>query len=320
MAINRIKFQFVEEIFMKKLIICMFIILLFSLTSCSANGKSNDIINELKTSEINNDENIQDVKNDSSKYIELSGANRTYQTIFINDRLILPKGELDYFSYSNYQYKTKNIPNSNFKEIVDGIEKSLFYDSVSQLVAVNPSFSGGSNLGTIIYFGISSDEYETKFTISADSNGKIFISIDTGNSEDYQTYCTTNNELLKRVKDISEWQQVNPDEINIQESATTYFEVDKVLNIEHDYKNEYEYYILDKAEVSVLLNQFSDEKKADGSEIMERDAVIKLFLEDGSICYCVVDLYTGLLALEQQLYEYDDDFKSIFTNIINTKM
>lgn len=43
------------------------------------------------------------------------------------------------------------------------------------------------------------------------------------------------------------------------------------------------------------------------------------YLEDGTSCYCVVDLYTGLLALEQQLYRFDDEFEFIYTNMINAK-
>ena len=82
---------------------------------------------------------------------------------------------------------------------------------------------------------------------------------------------------------------------------------------------EYEHYTLDTTEFTLLLKQFCDEKKADGSEIRMMDTVIEIYLEDGTSCYCVVDLYTGLLALEQQLYRFDDEFEFIYTNMINAK-
>ena len=304
---------------MRKLIVCMLIMSLFLLTSCNSNTINDDTSSIPDVSEMENSESIQTEKKDSSSYIELSGANRTHEPVFNNDSLILPYGRLDYFSYSNYQQKTMEISKSKFYEVVNEIETSLFYDSVSQLVEINPSFSGGSNLGTILYFGISNDKYETKFTISADSNNKIFISIDNGNFENYQTYCIINDKLLEKVKDISGWRQIDPNQINVQKPAKAYFEVDEILSIKQGEAMEYEHYILDTTEFSLLLKQFCDEKKADGSEIMERDAIIEMYLEDGTICYCVVDLYTGLLALEQQLYQFDDEFKFIFTNIINAK-
>lgn len=304
---------------MRKLVFCILTILLFALTSCHSKNITNNTVSTPEILGVENSKDIQDIKNNSSDYTELFGANRTHKTVFNHNSLILPYGELDYFSFSNYQQKTMDISKSNFYEVVNEIETSLFYDSVTELVELNPSFSGGSNLGTIIYFQISNDKYKIKFTISADSNNKIFISIDDGNSENYQTYCTINDKLLEKIKNISGWCQVDPNQINIQEPATIYLEVDEMWNINQDHKKKYEYYILDTTEFSLLLKQFCDEKKVDGSEIMERDAVIEIVLEDGTICYCVVDLYTGLLALEQQLYQYDDEFKSIFTNIINTK-
>ncbi|MBU5330862.1 hypothetical protein KQI61_01505 [Anaerocolumna aminovalerica] len=304
---------------MRKLSVCVLIMLLFVLTSCNSNTINDDTSSTPVIPELENSEDIKDEKNDSNNDIELSGDNRTHLSTFNNNSLILPYGRLDSFSYSNYQQKTMDIPETKFYEFINEIETSFFYDSSSQLAEVNPSFSGGTNLGTIIYFTISNDEYETQVTISATSNNKIFISIDTGSSENYQTYVTINDKLLEKFKDISGWRQVDPNQIDIQKLATTYFEVDEILSIKQGETMEYEHYILDTTEFSLLLKQFSDEKKADGSEIMERDAIIEMYLEDGTICYCVVDLYTGLLALEQQLYQFDDDFKFIFTNIINTK-
>lgn len=303
---------------MRKLIVCILIMSLTLLTSCDFNIINDDTSSTPDVSEMENTESMQTEENDSS-YIELSGANRTHEPVFNNNSLIMPYGRLDYFSYSNYLQKTKDIPKSKFYEVVNEIETSVVYKSVSQLVELKPSFSGGSNLGTIIYFKISNDKYEMKFTISADSNNKIFISIDSGNFEKYQTYCIINDKLLVKVKEISGWRQIDPNQINVQESARAYFEVEEILSIKQGEAIEYEYYTLDTTEFSLLLKQFSDKNKADGSEIRERDAIIELYLNDGTICYCVVDLHTGLLALEQQLYQFDDEFKSTFTNIINVK-
>lgn len=304
---------------MRKLSVCVLIVLLFVLESCNSNTINDDISSTPIITSVENSENIKIEKNESNNDIELSGANRTNEFAFNNNSLILPCGRLDYFSYSNYQQKIMDIPKTKFYEFLNVIETSLFYDSNSQRVELNPSFSDGSNLGTIIYFAISNDEYETKFTISADSKNKIFISIDDGKPENYQHYSAINDKLLEKFKNITGWRQVDANQINVQKLATTYFEVDEILSIKQGEAVEYDRYILDTTEFSLLLKQFSDDKKTDGSEIMERDAIIEMYLKDGTACYCVVDLYTGLLALEQQLYQFDDEFKIIFTNIINAK-
>lgn len=302
---------------MRKLRVCIFIMLMIVLTSCKSNTINDDVNSTPIISGLENRENIKTEKNESNNNIELSGSNRTNEFAFNNNSLILPNGRLDYFSYSNYHQRIMDIPKTKFYEFLNEIETSLFYESKSELVELNPSLSDGTNLGTIIYFVISNDEYETKFTISADSKNIIYISTDDGNPENYQHYSAINDKLLEKFKDITSWRQIDANQINVQRLGTTYFEVDEMLSLKQSEAVEYKHYILDTTEFSLLLKQFSDEKKSYGSEIMERDAIIEMYLEDGTTCYCVVDLYTGLLALEQQLYQFDDEFKITFTNIIN---
>jgi len=304
---------------MRKLSVGVLIMVLFLFTSCSSNTINDETSSSPVISELENNETTETETNDSNNYIELPDANRTNEFHFNNNSLILPYGRLEYFRYHNYHHTSIDIHKTNFYEFVNEIETSFFYDSHSQFLESNPSFLCGSNLGTIIYFGISNDEHETAFSISAGSSNRVFIYIDDKTLGNYQCYITVNDKLAEKVKDISGWWQVDPDQINVQRLATIYFEVDEILNIKQGEAMEYEHYTLDTTEFTLLLKQFCDEKKADGSEIRMMDAVIEIYLEDGTSCYCVVDLYTGLLALEQQLYKFDDEFEFIYTNMINAK-
>ena len=304
---------------MRKLSVGVLIMVLFLFTSCSSNTINDATSSSPVISGLENNETTETETNDSNNYIELPDANRTHKSAFNNNSLILPYGRLEYFLYNNYHRKSIDIHKAKFYELVNEIETSFFYDSHEQFLEFNPSFPLGSNLGTVIYFGISNDEYETTFSISAGSSNRVFIYINDETPVNYQSYITVNDKLVEKVKEISGWRQVDPDQINVQRLATIYFGVDDILNIKQGKAMEYEHYTLDTTEFALLLKQFCDEKKADGAEIRMVDTVIEIYLEDGTSCYCVVDLYTGLLALEQQLYKFDDEFEFIYTNMINAK-